>query len=527
MRTVPPPRPLGPAERGIYADLVTEENAEPSTNEGYAEISPGMRAAASPAAGPAEDSAPPTSAEADEESAEEGGDGAGDSDDGEEEAAATDDEEGNAEGEEPAEEEEHEEEEEVLVLRAGGGGVAGRADGDDGLAQDFERPTMPLPDLGPVRLPHEGLDVEISVPAYDAPRTLRHAPAREAEELSPELTGYADLFMHASSSAQRLYSDVIEFTRRAASTARGEEEKRAVRRQTTLDICLAKLDTKLAEARLNLAASRELCLAMLRSRVASARFAIRRTAGRATGALRARADRIEPEITNQRGLAATIRAMPPNKRDEIERAKTAAWAGMDGLVSNPSTLRAPASGNRRPAMMSAKNEALALNVHFPVAEAKLELTPQVTQMKEGAMQQLPSAESSLCNAFCPFEDWKTMLRGEAVEKVGGARATSLDRLKDTAREARENLVRTFDEAEKGLIEQHDAARKSLAESSSQRARGEREQAQDQAQGQASTLAAVAGAQPTAVKSIDRMIGDQADSEENDFARSPSSTTEVA
>ena len=517
MRMRRPATPLQPAERGIYSDLVTAEIAEPSTDEQYSGISSGIRSVAAPAASSAEDDAAAgetTGADQEDgrdEEAEHSGDGGED--------VATEDDVG-ARGEEPTEEEQQDEEEETaLMLRGGGAGMLGQAESNDGLVQVFERPTMPLPDVSPVRLPHEDLDVEISAPAYDAPRTLRHEPARGAEELSPELTGYADLFMQASSSAQRLYSDIIESTRRATSKARAEEGRRAVGRQMALDVCLAKLDAKLAEARLNLAASRDLCLAMLENRIMSAKSAIRRAAGGATGALRARADRIEPEITTQRGLATTIRNMPPNKRDEIERAKTAAWRGMDGLVSKPSTLRAPASGNRRPAMMRAKNEALALNIHFPVAEAKLELAPQVEQMKTGAMQQMPPAESSLCNAFCPFEDWKTMLRGEAVEKVGGARVTSLNRLKDTGREARENVVRTFDEAEKSLIEQHDAARKSLAESSSQRARGEREQAQAQAQGQASTLAAVAGAQPTAVKSIDRMIGDQAGGEENDFARS--------
>ncbi len=525
MRSIPPTTPLRPAERGIYSDLVTEESAGPFSNERHSEISPGMRTAASPSAGPAEFNTPPASEEVTNGGLEEGEEEAGDSGDGAREMAA--DEEGIAAGEEPAGEGEQGEEpkeregegEAALILRGGGARLLGQAESDDGLFQVFERPTMPLPNLSRVRLPREDLDVEVSAPAFDAPTTLRHKPAREAEELSPELTGYAGLFMQAASSAQRLYTDVLELARRATSEARADEERRAAKRQMTLDMSLAELDTKLAEARLDLSASRELCLAMFETRVASAKFAIRRTAGRATGALRARANRIESDITNQRGLAATIRAMPPNKRNEIERAKTAAWAGMDGLVSNPSTLRAPASGDQRPAMMSAKNEALALNIHFPVAEAKLELTPQVDQMKEGAMAQLPSAESSLCNAFCPFEDWKAMLRGEAIEKVGTARATSLDRFKAMAREARENLVRTFDEAEKSLIEQHDSARQSLAESSSQRARAEREQAQVQAQDQAATLAAVAGAQPTAVKSIDRMIGDQVDSEENDFARS--------
>ena len=397
---------------------------------------------------------------------------------------------------------------------ASGGRLAGIKD---------DRPAfiaMPLPraETGPVPLSRQPLAVRDPAPLFEAPLYLRHRSMRDPQPLPSELTDYASRFAAASGLAHRLYENVLSQAHMLNVLMRSAEDRRAGHRQRSLDRALARLGESLAEARGALAGWHFRNLAALDQAVFSARLSIRRTASRGVGALRGRAASIDGALGSFEGRRSDILAMPGKKAAEVDGAYKQTVEGLDALAANPGRKLRVQEGLTKPAMLAAQQEALERDIHFPVAEAKLDLPTQVASMKTGLQAQVPPLTSSLCQAFCPFESFRKTLRDDAVTAVAKAQKNSLEKLDEAELTARDTVERTFNETEVKLIEHHNQLRGRLIEAARQREDSERKQAEQQGMRDASTLGAIAAAPSKAVSAIDALIAQRRGEKEEPFAR---------
>ena len=404
------------------------------------------------------------------------------------------------------------------AAKGGAGKTAAKAKGGEADEElQFVPPPLPA-EMGPVPLYRERMELRATAPAFLAPATLAHRPDQPAKSLDDEIKNYSARFAEASGAARNLYDRLLSRMHALNEAARTSEDRRFEGRQEALDLALEQLAVSLGEARALLGRVHGEQLFQLEF---LARFARRAIGGAASGGAKAldrRATKIDSDLAAPRAFKQQIVGLPAKKVGEIEAAHKEALEGLDELAAKPADKLKGTGKAKGKAMRAAQEEAMIRDIGFPVAEAKLRLDKSTKAITESVGKQSGPLDAALCPSFCPFEGFKTVLRGEAVKAVWSAHDTSLGRLKNIVETTRTGLDQSYAQAEAGLIEQHNQMRTRLIEAARQRDRAERDQARSQALRSGGGLAALAGAQSRAVTGIDETIRRRRGTKEEDFAR---------